>query len=325
MTLVLTHSQIAGLLDRDEVRKVIELAHAELARGDYQNPAPHALALSAGGAVLPMVAAGDDMLAVKLLCDLPDNRDSGLPTQRSTITVTSALTGECLAILDGRAITAVRTAAASAVATDYLSRESASVLGLIGAGNLAVEHTRAIAAVRDIERVVVWSRSRATIEAFRSAVETLSLHVDSVQDPATVMAEADIVCTLTPARDPVVSGAWLRPGQHVNAVGAPPRADHREVDAAGMKRARVIVDSRDVVLAKSGGVLLAIAEGAITAADVTTELGQVVIGTADGRTADRDITLFESVGIGLQDLATAALVIGHATTQGIGIDIDLGA
>ena len=237
--------------------------------------------------------------------------------------VTSAVTGECVALLDGRAITAMRTAAASAVATDHLARRSASVLGLVGAGNLAIEHVHAIAAVRDVGTIVVWTRSDATSKAFRAGTEGLDIPVRSVASAEAVVAEADIVCTLTPSREPVLLGSWLRPGQHVNAVGAPPRSDHREVNGEAMRRARVVVDSHPTVMAKSGGVLLAIAEGAITEDDVRTELGQVIAGSAPGRTSEADITLFESVGVGLQDLATAELVVARARERGVGVDVDL--
>lgn len=322
MTLILTHSEISGLLDRDEVRKAVEVAFAGLAIGEYENPAPRALVMPEHAAAVPMTATGDGLTVVKLLSDVPANRDRGLPTQRSTIMVTSAVTGECLAILDGRAITAIRTAAASAVATDHLARRSASVLGLIGAGNLAVEHAHAIAAVRDLTRIVVWSRSAGTAEAFLARTESLGIPVESVASPADVFT-ADVVCTLTPSKDPVALGQWFRPGQHVNAVGAPPRVDHREIDGDGMKRARLVVDSTATVLAKSGGVLLAIEEGFLTADDVTTELGAVVAGHVVGRRAESDITLFESVGLGLQDLATARLVIDRAAERGIGTSIAL--
>jgi ornithine cyclodeaminase/alanine dehydrogenase len=245
--------------------------------------------------------------------------------QRSTIVVTSSRTGECVALLDGRAITAVRTAAVSAVATDHLARRSASVLGLVGAGNLAIEHAHAIAAVRDIEKIVVWTRSAATLEAFRAATEGLGISIQPAASAEAVVSEADIVCTLTPSRDAVVFGSWLRAGQHVNAVGAPPRPDHREVDSDAMKRARIVVDSHSTAMAKSGGVLLAIAEGAITEDDARTELGHVIVGAREGRSSDDDITLFESVGMGLQDLAAAQLVIARAEELGIGATIDLGA
>lgn len=323
MVLILKHSDISALLDRDEVRKAVEMAHAGLARGDRQNPAPRSMRLPGDGSAIPMTAAGGDSVSVKLLCDLPGNRRHGLPVQRSTIVVTSALTGQCVALLDGRAITAIRTAAASAVATDHLALRSASTLGLVGAGNLAIEHARAIVAVRDIEKIVVWTRSEATLESFRCATESLGIPIEPADSAETVVAVSDVVCTLTPAREPVVFGSWLRPGQHVNAVGAPPRPDHREIDSAGMQRGRIVVDSHPTVMAKSGAVLLAIADGAITEDDVRTELGHVIVGSREGRTSEDDITLFESVGIGLQDLSTAELVIARAVELGVGTDIDL--
>jgi ornithine cyclodeaminase/alanine dehydrogenase len=312
MTLMLAHSDITALLDRDEVRKAIEIAFAGLATGDCQNPAPRGLKLPAEGTAIPMTAATGDLVAVKLLCDLPGNRQSDRPVQRSTIMLTSALTGECVAILDGRAITVIRTAAASAVATDHIAPPSARVLGLIGAGDLAIEHAYAIASVRDIDAIVVWSRNDETVQAFRSATENLNVTVKQAESPAAVIAVADVVCTLTPSRNPIVSGAWLRAGQHVNAVGAPPRPDHREIDSTGMRRAHVVVDSRPTAMTKSGEILLAIAEGVITADDVRTELGSVVAGLAAGRTTEDQITLFDSVGIGLQDLVTAELVVSRA-------------
>jgi len=323
MTLILTHSEITALLDRAEVHKAVETAFSGLATGHCVNPAPHALVLPAEGAAIPMEAASGERVSVKLLCDLPANRLHGRPTQRSTIMVTSAVTGECLAILDGRAVTAIRTAAASAVATDHLATESAHSLGLIGAGNLAIQHTYAIAAVRDVADIVVWSRNDATVQSFRTATEELGITVTQVKSPAAVVAATDIVCTLTPSRNPILAGDWLRPGQHVNAVGAPPRRDHREVDSVGMRRARLVVDSHPTVMAKSGAVLLAIAEGAITEDDARTELGSVIAGLAPGRTTDDQITMFESVGIGLLDLVTAELVVSRAQELGVGTEINL--
>lgn len=323
MTVILGHSDIAALLDRNEVRKAVEIAFAGLATGENHNPAPYALRLPAEGTAIPMTAATPDRVAVKLLCDLPANRLHRMPTQRSTIMVTSAITGECVAVLDGRAITAIRTAAASAVATNHLANPAASTLGLVGAGNLAIEHAHAIAAVRDIQEIVVWSRSANTVQRFRDATGDLNIEVVQAKSPESVLSSAEIVCTLTPSRDPVVHGDWFRPGQHINAVGAPPRPDHREIDCTGMRRAHVVVDSHSTVMAKSGAVLLAIAEGAITAEDVRTELGGVIAGLAPGRAGDNQITLFESVGIGLQDLVTANLVVSRAQDLGVGTDIDL--
>ncbi|MGW6727381.1 ornithine cyclodeaminase family protein [Nocardia sp. NPDC055029] len=302
----------------------VERAHTDLALGTAFVPAPPAMTLG-GAAFVPMVAAAESAgaAAVKLLADLPANRDRGLPVQRSVIVVTSAADGSCEALIDGRLVTAVRTAAASAVATKHLARQNSSVLGLVGAGGLAVEHTRAIALVRDLNAVLVWSRSAETIERFRTAVADLGLEVRAMAGPEAVTRAADILCTLTPSREPIVRGAWFGAGLHVNAVGAPPRADHREVDGEAMRRASVVVDSVGTTLTKSGDTLLALAEGAITEAAVSTELGEVIAGRTPGRVGDGDITLFNSVGIGLQDLAAARLLIDRARANGIGTEVDL--
>jgi alanine dehydrogenase len=325
VVLVLRHSDITRLLDRDEVRAAVERGLGALGRGDWQNPPPRAMALPEDGTAIPMAAAGGEFASVKLLCDLPGNRHRALPVQRSSIVVVSAVTGECVALLDGRAVTAIRTAATTAVATDLLARSCAPVLGLVGAGNLAIEHARAISAVRRIEQIVVWSRRPATVETFRAGVAELDIPVHTVASVAEVVATADVVCTLTPSREPLVRGAWLRPGQHVNAVGAPPRSDHREVDGEAMRRARIVVDDLGTAMAKSGGVLLALTDGAITEDDLRSELGHIVSGATPGRTSDTDITLFESVGMGLQDLATAELVIARARSLGVGVGVDLTA
>lgn len=326
MTLILSHSDVTAVLDRAEVLAAVERAHADLALGTALVPAPPAVTLG-DAAFVPMVAAAESAgaAAVKLLADLPANRDRGLPVQRSVIVVTSAADGACEALIDGRLVTAVRTAAASAVATKHLSRRASSTLGLIGAGGLAVEHTRAIARVRALETVLVWSRTSATVDRFRAAVADLGLDVRALPTPEAVTRAADILCTLTPSREPIVHGAWFGAGLHVNAVGAPPRADHREVDGEALRRARVVVDSIATTLTKSGDTLLALAEGAITEAAVRTELGEVIAGRARGRAADTDITLFNSVGIGLQDLAAARLLIDKARANGIGTEVDLSA
>jgi alanine dehydrogenase len=327
MTLVLTHSDIAALIDRPTVYNAVEQAHADLSTGAAANPAPPVLPLEQGGAVLPMVAtaARQHASSVKMLSDMPFNRATGLPTQRSTILLMSAETGECEAVLDGRLITAIRTAAASAVATAHLARASSTSLGLVGAGTLAVEHTRAITRVRPIDKVFVWSRSAATVDEFRRRVEELDLSVERAESPRNVLSAADIVCTLTPSRDPIIEGAWFRPGLHLNAVGAPPRADHREIDGPGMGSARLVVDSRATSLAKSGDVLIAISEGHLTEADINLELGDIIVDPDLGRRVHDDITLFNSVGIGLQDLVTARALVDAALDRGIGTPVEMNA
>jgi ornithine cyclodeaminase/alanine dehydrogenase len=327
MTLILTHSDIDALIDRTAIYQAVEQAHADLTTGAAKSPAPAQLPLPDEGTALPMVASSKRLRAsvVKMLSDMPHNGDHGLPSQRSTILLMSALTGECEAVLDGRLITAIRTAAASAVATAHLAPHNSSILGLIGAGTLAVEHTRAICRGRPIEKVLVWSRSTSTVERFRERTTDLDIQIEFAESPRHVLSAADIVCTLTPSRNPIVDGAWFRPGLHLNAVGAPPRADHREIDGHGMGGCRLVVDSIPTALSKSGDVLLAIAEGHLSADDVDVELGDVIVRPELGRRSDDDVTLFNSVGIGLQDLVSAQTIIDAAAQRGIGSTVVLTA
>ncbi|MGX1809954.1 ornithine cyclodeaminase family protein [Nocardia sp. NPDC055321] len=323
MTLILTRSDVLAMITLPEVIAAVRTAHAELARGEAVLPAPPAMRLPGSDAAFLVMAAASrsaGMAAVKLLADVPANRDHALPVQRSAILAVNTADGACAALIDGGAVTRFRTAAASAVATKLLARPESRVLGLIGAGALARTHVEALTAVLPFERVVVWSRTGATAKAF--AAET---GAEVAGSPAEVVAEADVLCTLTPSKDPVVQGEWFHPGLHVNAVGAPPRADHREIDSEGMRRARVVVDSRLSTLHESGDALIPLRAGVFGPDHVGDELGEVLIGAKPGRTDPAQITLFNSLGVGLQDLAAARLLVDIARRRGIGTDIDLAA
>lgn len=325
MTLVLPRGDQTGLVEPHEVLTLVEQAHADLADGASFQGAPEAMQLAGSDkGFIPMAAVSSRhrLAGVKLLADMPGNRAAGLATQRSTVLLVSVDTGDCVAVLDGRLPTQLRTAAVSAVATRHLARPDARVLGLVGAGALAVEHLRAIRLVRDISTVLVWSRSPETVQRFVELTAGSGVEVLQQSSPADVVAGAEILCTLTPSREPVVEGAWMSPGLHVNAVGSPPRPDHREIDSVGMKRARVIVDSR-LTRSESGDLVIPLREGAVTESDVATELGEVITGRRRGRTAPDEITLFKSVGIGLQDVVLCQLLVERAGAAGRGVEIDL--
>ena len=333
MTLVLGADQLTELVGAVDVLGAVEAVFADLGTGSMQQPAPTTLAAAGGdqaggdAILLPMAARSDrlGLAAVKFMADIPDNSSRTLPTQRSTIMVTSVVTGECVAILDGAMITRMRTAAASAVATRYLARSDSRVLGLIGAGNLAIEHVRAIRAVTGIDEVVVWSRSAATVERFKASLDPGIRSTTVAADPRSVVENCDVLCTLTPSVDPIVEGAWLRAGQHVNAVGARPRPTHRELDGAAMARGTLVVDSAATALAKSGDLLQAIVDGALPADVALRELGSVVAGVDPGRVNDDEITVFDSVGLAAQDLAVAAEVIELARFRGVGTELAISA
>ncbi|MEU8896159.1 Gfo/Idh/MocA family oxidoreductase [Nocardia sp. NPDC048505] len=323
MTLILTRSEVLSMIALPEVIAAVRAAHADLARGEALAPAPPALRLPGSeSSFLAMAAASRPagLAVVKLLADMPGNREIGLPAQRSAILAVATGDGSCAALIDGAAVTRVRTAAASAVATAALARSESRVLGLVGAGALAHAHLAALRVVHEFDRVLVWSRSAATARAFAEATGA-----QAADSPEQVVRAADVLCTLTPAKQPVVRGAWFAPGLHVNAVGAPPRADHREIDSEGIRRARVVVDSRLTAGHESGDVLIPLREGVIGAAHFADEIGEVLIGAKPGRSSGDQITLYNSLGVGLQDLAVARLLLDTARARGLGTEVDLTA
>ncbi|MFD5875124.1 ornithine cyclodeaminase family protein [Streptomyces sp. NPDC060322] len=329
MTLILTRSDIAALLVdvHEDVEKAVADCHLDLALGRAVLPPPPAMPLpGSDGTFLAMASASAPagLATVKLLADLPANRERGLPVQRSAVLAVSADTGACEALLDGAEVTRARTAAATAVATRALARKDARVLGLVGTGPLARAHARALLPGRSYDRIVLWGRDPGRSRELAAWIGT-ELGVDAavLAGPRAVTETSDVLCTLTPSREPLIRGAWFSPGQHVNAVGAPPRPDHREIDTEGVVRSRIVVDAWTTARAKSGEVLIPLAEGALTEDDFRCELGEVLAGSKPGRTSEADVTLFDSVGVGLQDLAVARLLIDAAHERGRGTRIDL--
>lgn len=329
MTLILTRSDIRALLAdlRDDIEATVEECHRDLALGRAVLPPPPAMPFpGSDGTFLAMASASAPagLAAVKLLADLPANRRRGLPVQRSAVLAVSAETGACEALLDGAEVTRARTAAATAVATRALSRQDSRVLGLVGTGPLARAHARALLPGRPYERIVLWGRDPGRSGEMAAWVtEELGVEASVLDGPQAVAESSDVLCTLTPSREPLVRGAWLSPGQHINAVGAPPRPDHREIDTEGVVRCRIVVDAYSTARAKSGEVLIPLAEGALREDDFRCELGEVLAGTKPGRTSDAELTLFDSVGIGLQDLAVARLLIDAAHARHTGTRIEL--
>lgn len=326
MTLVLTASQLNHLADMPATIEAVEHAFRDMSLGTAHQPPPVSMHLGWSDSrflLMGGLANAQKLAAVKLLADIPSNPEKGLPSQRSAILLTDQGTGELLALLDGRVPTRIRTAAASAVATKYLARPESSTLGMVGAGALAVAHVEAMLAVLPIDTVMVWSRSAVRVEAFRTAVAHLDVKVVTASTVRDAVEAADVLCTVTPSIEPIVSGEWFMPGLHVNAIGARPRPDHREIDALGMARAGVFVDSVETAVEKSGDLLLAVAEKAMALGDVRAEIGDVAAGLHPGRRDDADITLFDSVGIGMQDLAIGRLMYDAAMRQGLGLSVDL--
>jgi ornithine cyclodeaminase len=257
------------------------------------------------GSLLVMPAHGKDGVGVKLVTLTDSNPERGLPFVQAAYVLFDAQTQAPRALIDGTALTALRTAAVSGVATKHLARPNARRLVLFGAGVQARAHLDAMRAVRPIEDVVVVSRGRPRAEALVGDASALGLRA-SIGEPG-AERDADVVCTCTTSVTPVVAGRLLPDGVHVNAVGAYTSA-MRELDAEAVARARVVVDTREAAMAEAGDLLYAIGEGAIGPDHIVADLSEVVRG-ARVRTSDADVTLFKSVGVAFEDLVVAIAAV----------------
>jgi ornithine cyclodeaminase len=255
---------------------------------------------------------------MKILCVIPDNPGRGLDGHQGAIVLMDGVTGELRALMNAAAITAIRTAAVSAVATRLLAREDARTLAIVGTGVQARWHLAAIPRVRPIERVRVAGR---TAERARRFVERMRPHtrctLEAVESAEAAVREADIVVTATTAREPVLDRSWLAPGTHVNAVGAS-RPPHREIDTATWAAASAFVDRRESVESEAADYRLAREEGAIGPAHIRAELGELLLGAAQGRTSPDELTLFRSLGLAVEDVAAAQYLLQRARDTGAG-------
>jgi ornithine cyclodeaminase len=254
---------------------------------------------------MPGAAIASGVYGAKLVSFLPGNPAQGRPAVQGCVVLFERATGAPIALLDGAEITALRTAAASGLATRELARSDATTLGIFGYGVQAVAHLEAIRCVREIREVRVWGRNPASTREF-AAQHTARLRGTTVVavDSAAEAAACDVVCVVTGAHEPVIRGSWVQPGAHVNLVGAH-TATTREADTALVARARVYVDSRVSARSEAGDLLIPLHEGAIGANHVVGEIGEVLLGRVPGRRDDREITVYKSLGLVAQDLIAA--------------------
>ena len=251
-------------------------------------------------------AAGPRNIGVKIVTVYPDNPARDLPTVMGAYLLLDGRSGEPAALIDGPSLTARRTAAASALAAGYLARADAERLLVIGTGKLVPYLIEAHASIRPICNVLVWGRDRAKAERIAAKLDRRDFRVAATDDLTSAAAGAHIISCATTTRTPLLLGAWLTPGVHVDLVGAF-RPDMREADDATMTRARIFVDTRAGALHEAGDIVQAIAGGAMTANDIAGDLFDLCRGERDGRRFYDQITLFKSVGASIEDLAAAQL------------------
>jgi len=309
---VITTEEIKKALTMTEAIKAVREAFIQLSTGLAKVPARTAIEVPGSrttALVMPAYLPGTKRIGVKLISLCENNPAKGLPLAQAVTVVMDAETGVPLAVLDAGHLTAVRTGAASGVATDLLARKDARVAAVFGAGVQGRTQLEAVAAVRPLRKAFVFDVDPRAAAAFAAEMGSrLGLDVEPAGSSRD-LGQADIVCTATTSAVPVFSDADLKPGVHINAVGSY-KPHVREVPAETVRRARVFVDDRRAALEEAGDLIIPLRQGLIEASHILAELGAVLAGLEPGRVSNGDVTLFKSVGSAVQDLAVAGLIVG---------------
>ena len=307
------------VLDENDVRRLLPMPAcielmadvlAGLARDDLYNPLRFVVRPPDEPSLMGLMPAhrrGETPLwSLKALTIVPGNSARGLDSHQGFVALFDGTTGEPRAILNAGGITAIRTAAVSGLATRLLAREDSTTLAILGTGTQARSHLEAMHAVRRFDRVLVWSASGRSLDG----AESVATAEEAVRD-------ADVVCTVTSSAEPVLEHGWLKPGAHINAVGSSIPST-RELDTATMAAAALFVDRRESTVNEAGDYLFPLREGAIDESHIRAEVGDVLIGAAEGRRSPDELTVFKSLGLAVEDLAAAEHVLARAEAENAG-------
>ncbi len=310
-------------IDREEVARrltyevcipIVRSAMIAFSRGETRQLLRSIIPLAEGRlfGVMPGAMGASAPFGAKLISVFPENFALGRQSHQGLVILFEPETGAPVCVVHAGEITAIRTAAASAVATDALARKDARRLAILGYGEQAATHVRAISKVRDLESISVWGRSPQRAQAFAERMQKeLAVPVVTAITVEDAVAAADIICTVTAAAEPILKGSWVRPGTHVNLVGSG-HAGPAEVDHDLVVRSRFVADSREGVLAQGAEFLRAKAAGLIDDEHIVAEIGQVLAGEIEGRRSTEEITVYKSLGHVVQDLATAWALYSQA-------------
>jgi ornithine cyclodeaminase/alanine dehydrogenase-like protein (mu-crystallin family) len=300
--------KVASLLSMEECISVMETMFRSLANGECLQPLRSLMWLpdrSGLMGMMPGYAEAPAVMGIKVITIFHGNRDAGHPSHQGVVMLFDARQGHPLMIADAAEITAIRTAAASALATRLLAREDSELLAIIGSGEQAARHIEAILLVRKIRQINLWARNERKAKELAEDITRrydIPIHIKPAAQEA--VKEADIICTVTASGEPVVKGDWIAKGAHINAVGSCTPAT-RELDTAAIRRSKIFTDCYESLFNEAGDFLIPQKEGAVSTDDVKGEIGQVLIGTRKGRENKDEITLFKSLGIAAEDLFAA--------------------
>jgi ornithine cyclodeaminase/alanine dehydrogenase-like protein (mu-crystallin family) len=330
--LALSRSDLKQLVPMKEAVELMKIAFLELSEGRAQAPVRAVVEVNEDPSamlMMPGYVPESHALGFKVVNFFSGNPGKrNLPTIHAIVCLVDDVTGEPLGIMEGGFVTALRTGAVSGAASDFMARPDSKVVTVIGAGVQGVTQAAAVCAVRPIEKIIAVDTRQEQLDRYRAAIEAdwpeLAPLVVTSNDVSAAVREADIICTATTARTPVFDDADVKPGTHINAVGAF-TPEMQEVPPATVVRSRIVIDNLDAILAEAGDLLKPMNDGLIDQTRFTTELGHLVAGTAIGRENDEEITFFKSVGNAVQDVVVARFAVDQATIRGIGASVDLSA
>jgi len=318
--LVLNQQEVEELLDMEGCIEAMAEALSSLARGEVHVPLRAVVKPPSEDTFIGLMPAhrggGVPLYSLKTVCVMPDNPQRGLDAHQGTVTLFDGETGETRAIMNASAITAIRTAAVSAVATRLLAREDARELGILGAGVQARSHLEALRLVRDFDRVRIYAPTaeHARVLAGESGAEAVGSAEEAVRD-------ADVVVTATSSVEPVLERKWLKQGAHLNVIGGRPPT-MRELDVATVADSAFYTDKRESAENEAHDYRDALEAGAIGSDHIRGEIGEVLIGSAPGRQSPEELTVFRSLGLAVEDLAAAEYVVRRARERGAGVEVD---
>ncbi|MBS7634361.1 ornithine cyclodeaminase family protein [Candidatus Bathyarchaeota archaeon] len=325
MVLMLSRSDLEKLLNMKDVMEYVETAFLELQSGTAILPMRATITLAEKHGwigIMPAYLGRMGSLSTKIVTVFEKNLEKNMPTIMATIILNDSETGAPLAIMDGTLVTAMRTGAVCGVATKYLARKDSKIIGIFGAGVQARTQLMAMCVARDIKRALVHDIVKERAESFASEMsEVLRIPVEACE-PRELVVQSDIIVTATTSKIPVFNGNWVKPGTHLNLIGSF-KPDVREVDETVIKKAKIVVDQKSAALEEAGDIIIPLKAGIITEKDIYAELGELAAGLKPGRTSDSEITLFKSVGLGIQDCAAAWLAYTRAKEKGVGIEVEL--
>lgn len=325
--LIINQSEVYQLLPMDECINIMAEALKTLGRGDGINPLRRGLLLPEKTGVLasmPGYLRDINAMGVKVISVFPGNEGTEYDSHQGAVLLFETEHGRLIAVIDASSITAIRTAAVSGVATQLLAREDAGDLAILGSGVQAHTHLQAMLLARKIRRVRVWSRTLDHAQAFaQRESEQHSIQVEPMMTVREAVEGADIICTTTAAREPVLMGDWLAPGAHINAVGSSV-SSARELDTAAVVKSRLFVDRRESTLNEAGDFLIPKKEGVIGDDHIQGEIGEILLGQVAGRSSPEEITLFKSLGLAVEDVASAHHIYRKAVAKGAGTWVEFG-